>query len=195
MQFPALVAVVLLAACAGTPPGISAGDGRQWNHRCPPAGTVVQTSINTRLVYAEAAGPGVCRRRDGLLQIYGVWRAPSAEPQIVSWLAPLFPAAAGRSSTTSVVSPDRLRNNTMYRYDARVLGFETLALPAGTFDTVVIEWTRTGAEGAELRVRYRRWVDTNTGALVRYEDVTLGGSNPELSWHAVSLVTPAGTPP
>lgn len=112
------------------------------------------------------------------------------QPDVLAWLARLFPAAAGHSSTTSFISPDRLRNNTMYKYDAQVLGFETLHLPAGTFDTVVFEWMRSGTEGAELRVRYRRWLDTNTGALVRYEDVTLGGNSAELAWHAMSVTTP-----
>lgn len=195
-----LAALALLSACTDTPSTVSADNGRVWEHRCPPAGTVVRMSTGGTIRYAGADAEGLCRRVDGTTALYGVWmmragQQPSAE--VRAWLGKLFPARAGASATASMIGlPVNGGTDThMWMREARVVGFERLNLPAGAIDAVLIEWNDRGTGNNIHLTRYRRWLDTNTGAMVRSEAVLLSGAGREHAWHAVALtVPPRGTP-
>lgn len=115
------------------------------------------------------------------------------------WLANLFPASAGRSATTNSIGRaiGRGPDTHMWIREARVLGFETLDLPAGRLDTVLIEWDDAGTGNNYHRSRYWNWLDTATGVTVRAERRILGGSGPEYAWHATSIShgRPVASPP
>lgn len=189
----ALLAVVtVLPSCAGTPSGATSDGGRSWEYRCPPAGTTVRDSRGGRVTYLGEAGPGLCRRSDGQTAIYGLWFVPRGQqpsPEIQAWLAGLFPARTGRRATAQQLGPSvsNPRDSQMWLREARVVGFETLDLPAGRLDTVLIEWEDRGMVSNYHRSLYRRWLDTRTGATVRSERRLLSGSGSDYAWHAMSI--------
>jgi hypothetical protein len=89
----------------------------------------------------------------------------------------------------------------MFIREARILGFETLTLPGYRGDTVVVEWQHFGTGNNVHRTRNRRWLDVETGALVRSEARVISGLGEEHAWHAVSIstnttvtTTPTGRP-
>lgn len=185
------VATILVAGCANAPaPAVSAQNGRTWEHRCPPAGTVLQTSNGTTVTFTDTAGPGLCRRADGRTALYGIWTVwpDNPRPDVHAWLGDLFPARAGRTSHRARIEPElRTGNSYLYTSDARIAGFETVDVPAGRFDAVVIEWEYAGTGSNYHRTRHRRWLDTATGVLVKSEARVLGGRGDEHAWHAVSI--------
>jgi hypothetical protein len=193
--FAALTTLAVLPSCAGAPPTSTADNGRTWEHRCPAAGTVVRASTGGVVTYRRQTGPGECRRSDGSTAFYGFWIVPAGQeppPELRSWLAGLFPASVGRSGTGSYVGRSNQGSDTyMWTREARIAGFEILDLPAGRFDTVLVEWDDRGMAGNTFRGRHRRWLDMRTGALVRSEARVLMGNGQEHAWQAVSISTPA----
>lgn len=190
----AFTSLLFAAGCSGTPATVTAQGARVWEHRCPPAGTVVRTSDGVVTTYAGPSQPGECRRADGRTSVYGLWLLPAGiqDNEIRDWLARLFPASAGRTSTMHAVERTvRGQDTYMFIREARVLGFETLEFPGYRGETVVIEWQYFGTGNNVHRTRHRRWLDTETGALVRSEARVISGLGPEHAWHAVSLVTGA----
>lgn len=195
-KFAVLITLAVLPSCSDTPPTVTADNGRTWEFRCPAAGTVVRASSGGTVTYRGQTGSGECRRSDGSIALYGLWIIPAGQqpdPNLRSWLGSLFPAAAGRSATGSSVGRPEVGNDTyLWTREARIAGFERLDLPAGQIDTVLIEWEDRGMAGNAFRGRYRRWLDTATGALVRSEMRILSGlSRNEHAWHAVSITLPA----
>lgn len=142
MRTSMALTAMLLVGCVDTPRQISAQNGRVWEHRCPPAGTVVQTSVGGTIGYTGQAAPGLCRRADGQTAIYSMWLVQPGQtrPDIQEWLGGLFPATTGRASRRGFID-QMVRSNTTYLYtnDARVMGFETLNLRAGQIDAILIE--------------------------------------------------------
>lgn len=197
----ALAALAVLSACApDLPPNLSTDASRSWEHRCPAAGTVVRTSNNLSIRYAGGAAPGVCRLGDGRAMHYGMWAVPVGQqsPEIGAWLAGLFPAVVGKSATRgSVGRPVGMADGTsfMWAYEARVLGFETLALPFGRRDAVLIEWDSRGTGNNNHHSRQRRWLDVETGAVIRSEARAITGTIAEHAWQASALSVPAPTRP
>lgn len=194
------LAVALFAAgCSQIPATINAQSGRVWEHRCPPAGTVVRTSDGATMSYGGSSEPGICRRADGRTTLYTLWLLPAGgrNNEVQDWLGRLFPASAGRTSTMNVIgSAIRSHDTFMFMREARVLGFETLAFSGYRGDTVVIEWQEFGTGNNVHRTRHRRWLDVETGALVRSEARVISGLGDEHAWHAVSISTGAiATPP
>lgn len=190
-----LAAATVVPSCAGAPSGATSENGRSWEYRCPPAGTEIRDSRGGRVTYLGEVGPGLCRRSDGQTSIYGLWfvlRGQQPPPEIQAWLAGLFPARAGRRATAQQLGPSvsNSRDSQMWLREARVVGFETLNLPAGRLDTVLIEWEDRGMVNNSHRSLYRRWLDTRTGATVRSERRLLSGAGSDYAWHAVSINLP-----
>lgn len=197
MRLAAFAALALVTGCSDVPPTITAQNGRVWEHRCPAAGTAVRTSDNLTISYAGALQPRVCRLSGGRVAVAGFWvLSPGMEMgSAQEWLGRLFPATAGRTSTANVVNRSvRGQDTYMFMREAKVLGFEMIAVPAGRFDTVVIEWISAGTGNNISRVRDRRWLDTNTGATVQSESRIIAGIGPEHAWQAVSVSSPQRDP-
>lgn len=197
-SFAILTVAITLAACAEAPPTPTVQNGRVWEHRCPAAGTVVQTSNGGSFSYAGPAGPGLCRRTDGRFAIYGIWltdRGQGPGAGVVQWLGSIFPASAGRSAVMQRTDrAARSQDTYMWIREARVVGFEALNLGAGQVDAILLEWTDTGTDRNIHRSRHRRWLDTQTGALVKSESRILGGNGTEHAWEAVSITAPRQRP-
>jgi hypothetical protein len=201
MKIAALLAVSLLAACETIPPGVTAQSCRVWEHRCPTAGTVVRNTAGGTVTYADPASPGLCRWSNGRTSLYGLWMldAGQTNSEAQAWLGALFPASSGQVARMTVVgqgADQRNLSTAMWLRQARVLGFDTVPLPTGPREAVLVEWTERGMSGNTHVQRQRRWLDTETGALIRSEGrLEFGvahGRGVEHEWRATSITVPPG---
>jgi hypothetical protein len=173
---------------------------KPWGFTCPAAGTAVVYDDGRSLAFAGAdpADPGLCLARGaGGQQVrlaWGMVEETAAEGRgHRPGMAPLFPAKSGSNVgyTADVSSPG---SGIQYRYDTRwrLVGWQKVVVPAGSFNAVVFERAvqGTGANAAQgFTLTY--WVDGGSGVVVkRAVEVRPGGSTLLRPFQAVKLSLP-----
>lgn len=197
-----LLAPGLALALAGckTP---SAQTEKTWTFACPEAESRVTWDDGRSLVFggADPADAGICLAHAGSAAVrltWGVVEATNSEGNgHRPGMASLFPAKTGaNASYTATVSYPGSGIQYPFETRWRVVGFEPLEVPAGKFDTVVLERTvnGTGANSAQAyTVRY--WLEGVSGVLLRRKvELGRGGTSLLRNLQATSL-TLAPPPP
>lgn len=101
-------------------------------------------------------------------------------------LPALWPLTVGKS--IEFVSGEPLRPRI---HRIAVIGAQSLALPAGRFDTFVVEWTVMDALAGPWGVRsYRYYYDRKSAAVVKFEFQGFHGGLHPVEWEALSIVSP-----
>jgi DNA/RNA endonuclease G (NUC1) len=76
-----------------------------------------------------------------------------------------------------------------WTHSIRVIGEQTVSVPAGTYRAIVIQDTEQGIDGNSYHGIHTIWVDNSSGALLRWQ--TIGLSNGKNSmWETTSLGIP-----
>lgn len=199
----AALAALALLGLAGCKTAQTLGE-KPWAFACPEPGTSVRYDDGRELTFTgtEPGNAGTCRAR--------VSTAGGAPREVkLAWgmveegaiegsghaaaMAPLFPAKTGVnvSYTASLSSPG---SGIQYRYDTRwrLIGFETVEVPAGKFAAVVFERSvqGTGANaGQSFKLTY--WVEGGSGVVLkRAVEVGRGGSTLLRPFQAVKFSLP-----
>jgi len=198
-----LAGLVLLSACQADPSAervladaAPLADMRSWAFRCPPAGAVMQNTLGGSFRYdgADPADPVVCRSRVSdtvYREPYGL--IPSSVDNDLSsrrrTLARLFPAVPGNVSRGIFTLAS---GNETYQYDERwsVVGFERITVPAGTFQTVVLEHRQEGMGGNTHLSTRRLWLDTASGVPVKQTVHLVRGFARSRNWEATRIDLP-----
>ncbi|MBW8270403.1 hypothetical protein [Caldovatus aquaticus] len=192
--------VLLLLAAAGVG---CAGPPRRWAFACPRPGSVVTYDDGRTLAFTGAApdNPAVClARADGGEEVRLVHAVIPDSPLEgrghAEGMAPLWPAQAGNAAQyRSVVRS--AGSGIRYDFDARwrVVGFESVAVPAGRFDAVVLERRWSQRSGGELDAVIRYWLDTDSGIPLKRSVETIRGTTLLGPWQATRAVLPPPPPP
>ena len=182
----ALIALaVLLAPLAGCKTAQTRGE-KPWDFACPAAGTAVSYDDGRRLTFSgsDPADANVClARTEAGAQVRLIWgmvedtagEGRGHRPA----MAPLFPAKTGSNVgyTADLSSPG---SGIQYRFDTRwrLVGYETIEVPAGRFSTLVFERSvqGTGANaGQSFKLTY--YVEGGSGVVLkRIVELGRGGS-------------------
>jgi len=72
-----------------------------------------------------------------------------------------------------------------------VQGTERIAVPAGTFDTVVVRVREQGMEPNAFRVEHGVWLDAATGVPIRVRHRVIVGVDTFTDWEATTVAPPA----
>jgi hypothetical protein len=175
-----LLAPGLALALAGckTP---SAQTEKTWIFACPEPGSWVTWDDGRSLVFsgADPADAGLCLAQSGTAAVRLTWGMVEATNSEGSGhrpgMASLFPAKTGaNASYTATVSYPGSGIQYPFETRWRVVGFEPLQVPAGTFDTVVLERmvNGTGANATLHRPLLAR-------GRLRHPAAAEGGTGPE----------------
>jgi hypothetical protein len=177
---------------------------KPWTFACPEPGSRVTWDDGRSLDFTDTdpAEAGVCTARAGASPVRLAWgmveQATSEGRGHGPGMASLFPASTGtNASYTATVSYPGSGIRYPFETRWRVVGFEPLEVPAGRFDTVVLERvvTGTGANAAQaFTVRY--WLEGVSGILLQRQ-VELGKSGSSLlrNLHATMVSLPPPPPP
>ena len=167
--------------------------------RCPEPGTVMTFSEGSSLTFTGQEGL-MCRARTnkgGLVSQFLGLTAPAADLE-KNHGERLFPWRVGNqvdfmtSGTTADATGDiaNVAKDVYYDNSVKVVGQEKLVTPAGTFDTVVIEWHR------QVRGRWLGawattvWFAPKLGYWIKFKFETRQGSGPETSFELASIAVP-----
>ena len=199
MQAAADPAPIVLAAVVPTAP-VAAPIGPRAavppvhaasNARCPAAGTRISTSIGGLLQFRDGDGL-TCPYVNGRGQTFarwGVFWTPSAGVVRLHGdeLQRLWPLEVGKE-----VSFVWTEGSESWRFSHKVARRETVTIPAGTFDTFVIEISETGLNGNSHRSVNRSWYAPKVGYAVKYEYELESGNNadPPRNWVATEVLVP-----
>jgi hypothetical protein len=196
-----LLFLLALAACKTAAPQAE----KAWIFTCPEPGSRVVWDDGRSLVFtgADPADPAICLARPAaggspLRLAWGLVEETASEGRgHRPGMASLFPAKTGaNASYTATVSSSG--SGIQYPYDTRwrVMGFERLQVPAGQFDTVVLERAvaGTGANAAQtFTVRY--WLDGVSGILLKRSVAPGRGGSTLLRGLVATQVTLPPPPP
>ncbi|MDR3517961.1 MAG: hypothetical protein P4M00_19330 [Azospirillaceae bacterium] len=161
------------------------------SYHCPAPGTVIETSRGGRMTFGDSDGllcTIVTRNGKTFHEFAGlVGRQGKIWKQNSEAVAALWPLRAGNSANVQVEQDNIVLS---YRYEVR--GPERLTVPAGTFDTWVIDKTLvTTAMG------YRPFHDHDTfwwspavGFVIRFEHEQANQTPENHSWEATSVKQP-----
>ncbi len=181
------ILALLLPALLGHAPAHALPEG----FRCVPEGAVLETSAGRTFRYhgADPADPSVClstfwdgsRRRSA----YGLWNlaTPNA-PDGPARVATLYPFAPGR---TAEVSRLGMSTSQHMSYAYRIVGERRVQVPAGAFDTWVIEMTFRYFGQPPMTTVYTSYVDKQTRITVKLDVRNEVGRNLDPSWEAVRI--------
>jgi hypothetical protein len=208
-SLPAAAFAAALLALAGCKNAIAPGE-KPWAFGCPDPGTRVTWDDGRTLVFAGAdpAAPAVCLARpaggggEGPPPVRLAWgmveESNGSEGRgHVTGMRGLFPAKAGSNAkyTATVSSPG---SGIQYPFETswRMLGFETVTVPAGRFDAVAFE-RRVQGTGANASQSYvaRYWLEGVSGVVLkRTVEVGRGGSTLLRDIQAKELALPPPPP-
>jgi len=188
-----------LAACK-TP---SAQTEKSWIFACPEPDSRVTWDDGRSLVYggADPGEAGTCTAQAGGTPVRLAWGMVEETTNEGRGHGPgmtsLFPAKTGaNASYTATVSYPGSGIRYPFETRWRVVAFEPLEVPAGKFDTVVLERmvNGTGANAAQsFTVRY--WLDGVSGILLqRKVELGRGGSSLLHNLRATSVTLPPPPP-
>lgn len=163
--------------------------------QCPRPGTQLTTSIGGEFIFTSGEGY-ICRyqmmtgysgaRYAMLVESDSSWMTQGAEK-----LRGLWPLAVGKKVwfESRGVSSDGFPGSWYETYT--VTGRRTVTVPAGTFDTYVIEWEEQGREGNSYRSRNTYYFAPAVGYFVKFEPGGTPG-NKMTPWVAERVEIPAG---
>jgi hypothetical protein len=186
----ALAALPLLASCAADRPRDVA-----QQFQCPRPGTQLTTSVGGEFIFTSGDA-FLCRyqmmsgysgaRYAMLVESDSSWMASGAEK-----LRQLWPLKVGNSVwfETRGVSTDGFPGSWYETYT--VTGRKRVTVPAGTFDTFVIEWEEQGREGNAYRAKNTYYFAPALGYFVKFEPGESPGNKME-PWVATRVEIPAG---
>jgi len=174
------------------PPGLLGRD--DWY--CPQPGTTVETSAGGYFLFTRGDGARCWyRMRDGsansryahLLGGDSAWLAIGGAK-----LKDLWPLEIGKTVwfVSNGISSNGYPSTWYETY--RVVGRERVAVPAGTFDTYVIEWEEQGREGSSYRAANRFWFAPEVGYFVKFRAASVPYNTLE-DWDATRVVVPQPT--
>lgn len=176
---PALMITALLSLAGCKTPSPQAE--KTWTFACPEAGSAVTWDDGRTLAFTgpDPADASICAARAGAGTTRLVWgmveETANEGRGHRGGMEGLFPAkTGGNTSYTATVSLPGSGIQYPFETRWRVVGFEKLEIPAGTFDSVVLERmvNGTGANASQtFTVRY--WLDGVSGILLK-RNVTLG---------------------
>jgi len=182
----------------------ASSSGADEAFHCPEPGTVMTFSEGSSLTFTGQEGL-MCRARTnkgGLVSQFLGLTAPASDLE-QNHGERLFPWRVGNqvdfmtSSTTANaagVLVDSIKD-AYYDNTVRVIGQEKLVTPAGTFDTVMIEWHRQvrgkwlGAWATTV------WFAPELGYWIKFKHETRQGYGPETSFEVASIAMPKGSAP
>jgi hypothetical protein len=181
----------------------SAQTEKTWIFACPEPDSRVTWDDGRSLVYggADPADAGTCTAQAGGTPVRLAWGMVEATTNEGRGhgpgMASLFPARTGaNASYTATVSYPGSGIQSPVETRWRVVAFEALEVPAGTFDAVVLERmvNGTGANAAQtFTVRY--WLDGVSGILLqRKVEVGRGGSSLLRNLRATAVHLPPPPP-
>ncbi|MDB5371916.1 MAG: hypothetical protein JWP04_558 [Belnapia sp.] len=197
-----VLALALSAGLAGCKTA-SVQAEKTWFFACPEPGSQVTWDDGRSLAFdgADPADAGICLARSGTAPVRLTWgmvegtnsEGSGHRPGMVS----LFPAKTGgnASYTANVSYPG---SGIRYPFETRwrVVAFEPLEVPAGRFDTVVLERmvTGTGANASQsFTVRY--WLEGVSGILLqRKVELGRGASSLLRDLRATAVTLPPPPP-
>lgn len=181
MLIQTLAAATLVAA---------ASPAYAWSYRCPAPGTVVERTSGPPLAFrgSDPSEPLVCLATGGQRLVLGIW-APAerhyanGRAQITSVLS-----APGSERRFNYFSVGRDSTSIQVYETWRFAGFETVRIPAGTFDAARLERVFEIA-GTAYTYRQTVWIDRATNAPVKVEVTHLNAvMAPTLfSWEATEV--------
>jgi hypothetical protein len=156
----------------------------------PPVGTVIQTSAGTQTVTAvngydvtlqnDVAGGGGFTTLHALVQ-----RQPEASTSYNRGAVErLWPLQVGKEANLSVVTQGGGR-----AIDYKVVRTEAVTVPAGTFQTYLIE-KRERTSDNEYEARERMWYAPQIGYFAKYEQDLIRGIDRRQPWDLVSVRRP-----
>lgn len=188
-QLAAPPAAVTPVALTVTPPRPA---GNRAELGCPRPGTVVGTSAGGKLSFFGGDGL-VCpfRAVDGNERArWGVFWTPEMPivRQYATELRKLWPLEIGKQ--VSIVWDE---GGQSWNYTYRVVRRETVTVPAGGFDTFLVEIHQRGIGTNSFRSVNRNWYAPAVGYAVKYEYVLESGhssSGTPRDWHATEIVLP-----
>lgn len=163
--------------------------------RYPPVGTDVVTTGDTFRVESVNGFDAVLRNmRTG--RTFGVHAQIFAGGTVGNVLQydraaveALWPLSVGKT-----VSVDAHRENQVWNVEIKVVRVERITVPAGTFDTFVIEQRERGTGHNTYRGTTTRWYVPELGTPVKYE-LVVESQNNTIAWELKEIVHPAGYTP
>jgi len=167
--------------------------GMRAAYQCPARGTELLTTMNRRIVFhgTQAGDPEAC-----LIQGYD-----RAEP--LPYLFPIMPAAADSAPShraalraffpftpgkTASYDAFRTESQLQWRMTLRAIGYETIRVPAGTFNVMVVAFDSEGFGGNYSKTSSRWYIDRETWVPVQMiQETERGEGAPRLGFQARSI--------
>jgi hypothetical protein len=160
--------------------------------RHPPVGTEIVTTNDTLRV-EDVSG------FDATLRILRTGRTIGVHAQVFSGpsvgnvlqydrrtVEGLWPLSVGKT-----VDVNASRENQVWHVEFKVLRTERVNVPAGTFDTFVIQQRERGIGGNSYRGTTTRWYAPTLGVPVKYEQV-IESQNNTTAWQLKQIIHPPG---
>ena len=193
-----LLALAALAACKSSVPQ----EDKEWAFACPPREASVTYDDGRSLTFtgADPADANICLADAGgrpVRLIFGVVEeGPNEGRGHREGMNRLFPARENGNADYQaiVVSPG---SGIQYPYGTRwrVLGFEQLQVPAGSFAVVGLERQVTATPPNNQQITFRYWLDQGSGIVVKRQVEVLRGSSLQRGYQATRLTLPPPPPP
>ncbi len=181
------LAVVIFAAQSS-----ARGNSTSGEFRYPPVGTDVVTTGDTYRVESVNGFDAVMRnlRTGNRFGVHALVLAGSSVGNVLQYdrAAPesLWPLSVGKST-----SFDAHREHQVWQVEVSVTGTERVVVPAGTFDTFVIQKRERGIGHNSYRGTTTYWYAPIVGSPVKYEQVVESQNN-RIAWELKQLAYPAG---
>jgi hypothetical protein len=172
--------------------------------RCPPAGTVARYSTGTVLTFlgVDPNASDICIGRNaagnpfelvrGIWSISGYW--PDTIPGVRDAIMKLTTMVPGTEVTMTVTGRTSINDDPRpgtWTHTVKVLGEQTITLPAGTFRTVVISDHDRGKGVTGYDGTSYIWWDRETGLRVKRHTGTTSGTPPKTpDWELTALQKP-----
>jgi len=193
-----LPACFLSVACqSGSMSSATPSRSESYKAACPPNGAMKRTSEGREFIYmgSDPSDPEVCEwsvsgRAQKSRILYGIGVAAENEhaEENRQALRKIFPLEVGKSASYSV-----LDNYTGRRVSYTVVSEQTITVPAGTFDTFLVENSWKGELGNNFHMVERYWIDKDSSVVVKVESNILNGyirGRRIPSWDALRVSVP-----
>jgi hypothetical protein len=160
---------------------------------CPPPGTVIETSLGGKLTFLPSADP-ICNYQGARGLTYTTWRVIwSSSSKLVkkysSELSRLWPLKVGKEETVSWGD-----GGPVWTFTYKVLREEKIQIPAGQFDTFVLEVEERALGNNWHRSYDRFWYSPEVGFFIKREYRVESGinqnPNPPQDWEATAVRLP-----
>ena len=184
------LALTTLLALAGSFAAL--GQPPTGEFRYPPVGTEIVTTNETLRVEDV-------RGFDATLRVLRTGKTIGVHAQLFSGAAVgnvlqydrravegLWPLSVGKT-----VDVNTNRENQVWQVEFKVLRTERVTIPAGTFDTFVIQQRERGIGSNSYRGTTTRWYAPSLGLSVKYEQV-IESQNNTIAWQLKEIIYPAG---